>query len=127
MIELHSEKHGQHGAVRLNLLFTPEIIAKTRKNTSTFSSAGRAVTQIGSLPLGAGKGVVHGVGHVGKAVHGVFSKDYAKEGNGKVIDSKDSAEPPSTVISAPTGASQTQNGSTMTFPSLNTEIGRAHV
>jgi len=40
-------------------LFQPEIIAKSRKNTSTFSVAGRAVTQIGGAPLGVGKGVFH--------------------------------------------------------------------
>jgi C2 domain len=55
-------------------MFQPEIIAKSRKNTSTFSAAGRAMTQIGGLPVGAGKGVLQGVG-------GIFSKkekDFAK-------------------------------------------------
>jgi len=50
------------------MLFQPEIIAKSRKNTSTFSSAGRAMTQLGGLPVGAGKGVLQGVG-------GIFKKD----------------------------------------------------
>ncbi|KAG1757254.1 C2 domain-containing protein [Suillus lakei] len=66
MIELSSEKHGAKGHVTIRLIFQPEIIAKSRKATSTFSSAGRAMTQIGSLPFGAGKGVVRGIGNVFK-------------------------------------------------------------
>jgi len=50
------------------LLFQPEIITKSRKNTSTFSAAGRAMTQFGALPVGAGKGVLQGVG-------GIFRRD----------------------------------------------------
>jgi len=34
---------------------------KSRAKTSTFSSAGRAMTQVGALPIQAGKGVLHGV------------------------------------------------------------------
>ncbi|KAM5532785.1 hypothetical protein V8D89_013582 [Ganoderma adspersum] len=60
-VSLSHAKHGEKGEIRLRLLFTPEIIAKARKNTSTFSNAGRAMTQIGALPMGAGKGVIHGV------------------------------------------------------------------
>ena len=60
-----STKHGEKGVIRLRLLFHPMIIAKTRKNTSTFSTAGRAMTTIGttigSIPLTAGLGVFHGV------------------------------------------------------------------
>ena len=48
----------------IRMTFTPEIIAKTRKNTSTFNTAGRAVTQIGGLPVSAGMGVIHGVAGV---------------------------------------------------------------
>ncbi|KAG2756512.1 tricalbin [Suillus brevipes Sb2] len=66
IIELFSEKHGAKGHVTIRLIFQPEIIAKSRKATSTFSSAGRAMTQIGSLPFGAGKGVVRGIGNVFK-------------------------------------------------------------
>jgi Ca2+-dependent lipid-binding protein len=65
-IQLSSEKHGAKGYVAIRLIFQPEIIVKSRKATSTFSSAGRAMTQIGSLPFGAGKGVVRGIGHVFK-------------------------------------------------------------
>ena len=60
-VRLSHQKHGEKGYVRVRLLFQPEIIAKSRKNTSTFSTAGRAMTQIGHLPVGAGKGVLHGV------------------------------------------------------------------
>lgn len=53
-------------------MFQPEIIAKSRKATSTFSTAGRTVTQIGGLPVHAGKGVIHGVA-------GVFGRKHEKE------------------------------------------------
>jgi len=69
-IQLSSEKHGAKGQVTVRLTFQPEIIAKSRKATSTFSSAGRAMTQIGSLPFGAGKGVVRGFGNVFKKESG---------------------------------------------------------
>lgn len=61
-----SSKHGEKGHIRLQLNFEPSIIAKSRKNTSTFSAAGRAMTQIGALPVGAGKGVFHNVAGVFK-------------------------------------------------------------
>lgn len=54
-------KHGAHGRIRVRLLFHPQILAKSRQKTSTFSSAGRAVTQIGGLPVSAGKGAFKGV------------------------------------------------------------------
>lgn len=60
-VKLIHNKHGEKGFVRVNLMFRPEIIVKARKNTSTFSTAGRAFTQVGHLPVGAGKGVVHGI------------------------------------------------------------------
>jgi hypothetical protein len=59
-------KHGEKGQIRLRLNFRPQIIVKSRKNTSTFSTAGRAMTQIGSLPVEAGKGVFQGVSGVFK-------------------------------------------------------------
>jgi len=65
-LDLVSSK-GQHGHIRVRLMFQPEIIAKSRKSTSTFSTAGRAMTQFGGLPVTAGKGVLHGV-------TGVFKK-----------------------------------------------------
>ncbi|EAU89251.1 transmembrane protein [Coprinopsis cinerea okayama7 len=69
IIALSTPKHGQKGRIRLQLLFNPMIIAKTRKTASTFTSVGgRAMTQIGALPVNAGKGVLHGV-------TSVFSRD----------------------------------------------------
>ncbi|KAF9270554.1 tricalbin [Marasmius fiardii PR-910] len=63
------EKEGAKGQIRVRLLFKPEVIIKQRSKTSTFSTAGRAMTQIGGLPVQAGKGVFHGV-------TGVFKKDH---------------------------------------------------
>ncbi|WWC72638.1 uncharacterized protein I206_106602 [Kwoniella pini CBS 10737] len=59
-----SEKHGEKGSLSVRVMFQPEIIARTRQKTSTFSQAGRVVTTIGGVPLGVGKGVVHGGGAV---------------------------------------------------------------
>ncbi len=84
-IALTSGKHGDKGTVRINLVFTPEIIAKSRKSTSTFSTAGRAMTQIGHLPLGAGRCVAHGV-------TGIFKRDHAKP---SAISELEDAVPPS--------------------------------
>lgn len=44
------------------------VIARSRQKTSTFSTAGRAITQIGGVPVGIGKGAIHGGSAV---VHGV--------------------------------------------------------
>lgn len=89
-IILSTPKGGEKGAIRLRLMFQPEIIAKARKNTSTFSAAGRAMTQLGGLPVGAGKGVISGVGHgisgVGSGVGSLFGKkekDFAKQNGGQ--------------------------------------------
>lgn len=57
------------------------VIARSRQKTSTFSTAGRVATTIGGVPLGVGKGVVHGgvavvggVGHgIGTVGHGIGS------------------------------------------------------
>ncbi|KAJ7462762.1 C2 domain-containing protein [Mycena galericulata] len=70
-LDLVSSK-GQSGHIRVHLMFQPEIIAKSRKSTSTFSTAGRAMTQFGGLPVTAGKGVLHGV-------TGVFKKGGKEE------------------------------------------------
>ncbi|KAI0706072.1 tricalbin [Cytidiella melzeri] len=73
-LPLMHPKHGEKGRVHLRLMFQPEIIVKSRKNTTTFSTAGRAMTQIGNLPVGAGKGVIHGVTGVFRRV-GVSGSD----------------------------------------------------
>lgn len=53
-------------------MLTTPVVARTRGKTSTFSTAGRALTTIGGVPLAAGKGVIHGggtvIGGVGKGV-----------------------------------------------------------
>lgn len=102
-ISLSTPKHGIKGEIRLTLLFQPSIIAKSRKNTSTFSSAGRAMTQVGNLPMGAGRGLVHGVGSVGTAgitvVKGVFKRNNDSKTsleiptNGAVATTDDAALP----------------------------------
>ncbi|KAI9462339.1 tricalbin [Lactarius psammicola] len=61
---LSSEKRGNKGQLNISMVFQPGIIVKSRKNTSTFSAAGRTMTAIGSAPLNAGKGVFHGVAGV---------------------------------------------------------------
>lgn len=69
-----TEKRGEKGTFTFRLLFTPEIIARVRQNTSSFVSAGRAITQIGGVPLGVGKGVIQGGGTVaGGVAHGLGS------------------------------------------------------
>lgn len=97
-IVLTSPKLGEKGRVRVRLMFQPEIIVKTRKNTSTFSSAGRAMTQIGHLPVGAGKGVVHGV-------TGVFKKSKVKDFGDSDGEGPTIAELPAGQASLPVGAS----------------------
>ncbi|KAF7437156.1 hypothetical protein PC9H_003992 [Pleurotus ostreatus] len=103
-LNLTSNKHGEKGQIRIRLMFQPEIIAKSRKNTSTFSTAGRAMTQIGSIPLGAGKGVFHGV-------TGVFKRN-------KDDDSEPENDAPSGQASQPipTGNGENGNGNFTAFP-----------
>ncbi|OSD05892.1 tricalbin [Trametes coccinea BRFM310] len=106
-LPLSHAKHGEKGEIRVRLLFTPEIIVKTRKNTSTFSTAGRAMTQIGHLPVGAGKGVLQGV-------TGVFKK----HGNSSGSESEDDRpEPPAGVVSKQ--VDYAAEGGSPTAPSAN--------
>lgn len=105
-LNLTSNKHGEKGQIRIRLMFQPEIIAKSRKNTSTFSTAGRAMTQIGSIPLGAGKGVFHGV-------TGVFKRN-------KDDESEPENEAPSGQASQPIGNGEGGNGFTA-FPSSDSQ------
>ncbi|KAI0351089.1 hypothetical protein OH77DRAFT_1524327 [Trametes cingulata] len=79
---LGSAKHGDNGKIRVRLLFAPEIIVKTRKNRSAFTTAGRAMAQLGHLPSGAGKGVFHGA-------TGVFKK----HGSNSIPDSEEERSP----------------------------------
>jgi hypothetical protein len=63
-VMLSSEKRGNKGQLNISMVFQPSIIVKSRKNTSTFSAAGRTMTAIGSAPINAGRGVFHGVAGV---------------------------------------------------------------
>ena len=108
----HAKHSGDNGEIHLRMLFTPEIIAKQRKNTSTFSTAGRTVTQIGSLPVGAGKGVIHGVGKVGNKVSGALHRSKHDSAHGASTSSIPE-EPPSGQVSGPVGAADSANGVTM--------------
>jgi Ca2+-dependent lipid-binding protein len=93
VFSLSHTRYGDKGEVRLRLTFQPEVIAKSRKNTSTFSTAGRAMTQLGGLPVGGAKGVASGVGKV-------FRKDHAK--GALSVDSGDSVfSPPAGQASIP--------------------------
>lgn len=115
-LSLTHDKHGEEGTIQVRLMFQPEIIVKSRKNTSTFSTAGRAMTQFGGLPVKAGKGVFHGA-------TGVF-KHKNKDGDSIESDMQDGVpqDLPSGQMSQPiapgavTGGEGSMNGST-TFPS----------
>ena len=99
VVNLVSSKHGEKGEVRLRLVFQPKIVAKTRKQTSTFIGAGRAMTQIGAIPLSAGKGVFQGV-------TGVFRH---KE-HEVTIPEDTSGENPHAVVPAAAATSLSENG-----------------
>ena len=58
------------------MVFKPEIIMRSRKNTSTFSAAGRTMTVIGTAPISAGKGVLQGVASVAN----VFKRGQSEDG-----------------------------------------------
>ena len=114
-VNLASAKHGEKGRVRLRFVFQPEIIAKSRKNTSTFTSAGRAMTQLGGLPVNAGKGVFHGVAGGVAGIAGVF-----KRGGDKDADDsppKVPSELPAGQYSHPVEPSDATQGTIASFPS----------
>ncbi|KAJ3886025.1 C2 domain-containing protein [Lentinula edodes] len=104
-LTLTSHKHGDKGHLRVRLMFQPEVIVKSRKNTSTFSTAGRAMTQIGGLPMSAGKGVFHGV-------TGILKKGHKGDG------SDDSSVPdfPAGQQSHPIGTSELATSAGNPFP-----------
>lgn len=124
LVNLVSTKHGEKGVIRLRVVFTPEIIAKERKNTSTFSTAGRAMTVIGGLPGQAGKGVFHGVHGAAHGVHGLFKRDKS----GKDDDAEDEALPPSLPTgqaSQPVGVSPNLQMAATTFPASTENLNGA--
>jgi Ca2+-dependent lipid-binding protein len=119
-LPLVSAKHGDKGTVHMRLVFHPGVIAKSRKNTSTFNSAGRALTQIGGLPMGATKGVFQGV-------TGVFKKekDFANGGTSALQPVADGLTGQS---SHPVSLPDTLGGGTAAaFPSVdNGKTGVSH-
>jgi Ca2+-dependent lipid-binding protein len=117
-LTLHSTKHGDKGSVRIRMVFRPEILVKSRKNThATFQSAGKTMTQIGILPVTAGKGVLQGV-------TGVFrkEKDFAKEANGNDVQAVPDVA--TGQASHPVGQPDSVGGmGSATFPSLTPPSG----
>lgn len=119
VIKLISPKHGEKGQIRVNLLFTPKIIAKSRKNTSTFTSAGRTMTQIGALPVTAGKGVIQGV-------TGVFKRGDRDQEPTKGIPIPPAPAAQALPVQTGTGTDQAQslmNMSVDNVPAVNQEPG----
>src|ERR1700761_1542391 len=115
-LPLTHDKHEDQGMIKVILTFQPEIIAKARKNTSTFSSAGRAVTQIGHMPFEGAKGMVHGVGSAGSKVTGIFKKDHAR--NQSSVATIPEAPPLAGQVSQPVEA----DAPPTSFPSKNTSL-----
>jgi Ca2+-dependent lipid-binding protein len=125
-LPLVSAKHGEKGEIRIRILFHPQIIARTRKSTSTFSTAGRAMTQVGALPFGAGKGVIHGVGHAGTKAKGLFKfggkggKDDSDDDDGTIAAPAPAPDPPSAQVSEPSRG--VVGGPAHPFPQTNTAL-----
>ncbi|KAF5313977.1 hypothetical protein D9611_006774 [Ephemerocybe angulata] len=111
-IPLYTPKHGQKGHVRVRLVFQPAIIAKTRKNTSTLTSTGRALTQIGGLPARGGTRVLN-----------VFKRNKQKGESTADLSALPEPAPvsqvPSGQASKPIGAGDEQlNAGVAAFPSM---------
>nr|ODN95971.1 transmembrane protein [Cryptococcus depauperatus CBS 7855] len=104
-----SEKRGEAGTFTFRMLFTPEIIARVRHNTSSFATAGRAITHIGGVPLGVGKGVIHGGGAVADPSTGTISSDTTTP-NGNDIAAGQTSAPTGTNVE---GVVPTSNATTL--------------
>ncbi|KAK6463826.1 C2 domain-containing protein [Scheffersomyces coipomensis] len=72
-LPLVGETGGNAGNVYLSLSFKPEFLLNVRKGSTTINPLG-AVGAVGNVGLDAGKGVVKGVGSVGKGIGGAFKK-----------------------------------------------------
>ena len=81
-LSLSSVKRGEVGSVKVFLLFEPAMIMKTRKNTSAVAGAGRAMTQVGTMPLAAGRTLTHGAGG---ALKGLFKKESRESTKGVIM------------------------------------------
>lgn len=77
VLPLSDPKHGQKGEIKLGFVFIPQIVAKSRKSTSTFgtlsSVGGRTMTHVASLPFGAAKGLGAGLGGAGAKAKRIFT------------------------------------------------------
>lgn len=122
ILELSHSKHGNKGHLRVRLLFSPEIIAKTRTKTSTFSTAGRAVTQVGGLPLAGGREVVHGVGKVGSGIGQLFKRDHKSEAQLAVPEDAPAGQT-SVPLKGPDVPPTTAPATAQTFPSAASANG----
>ncbi|WWD20758.1 hypothetical protein CI109_105235 [Kwoniella shandongensis] len=80
-LPVHTEKHGDKGTLHIRMLFQPEIIARARQSTTSFGTVGRVVTTVGGVPLGVGKGVIHGGGAVAMGKKDKSGKDVLMEEN----------------------------------------------
>ncbi|QRV76177.1 C2 domain-containing protein [Ceratobasidium sp. AG-Ba] len=111
-VQLSSQKHGEKGQIQIRMLFRPEIIAKARTKTSTFSSAGRAMTQVGGIPLGAGRSV-------GRKALGLFGRG-DKDGSSEEV-----IEPPPVPVAAPPAATGNGNANGAANATLGGSVGSA--
>lgn len=78
VLPLRHPKYGQKGEIKLCFVFTPQIVARTRKSTSTFAVGQRAMTSVATLPFGATKTFAHGIGSVGGKAKGLFGGTRSK-------------------------------------------------
>jgi Ca2+-dependent lipid-binding protein len=101
-VNLNSAKHGEKGQIQIRMVFRPEIVAKSRTKTSTFSSAGRAMTQVGGMPLGASRAV-------GRKALGLFGRGDKSDSSEESHEAPAPPLPPIVEASAP--ANGTANGS----------------
>jgi Ca2+-dependent lipid-binding protein len=56
-------KYGKKGEIQIGMVFTPQIVARSRKATTTFAIGARTMTQVASVPFGATLGVARGFEH----------------------------------------------------------------
>ena len=109
VLPLSDPKHGQKGEIKLGFVFTPQIVAKARKATSTFAVGGRAMTQVASLPFGAAKGLGHGLGGAGAK-----AKSFFTGGRTKTIEESD--EVTGFSIPVPQPPPKDNNGTSLAVP-----------
>lgn len=112
------------GTVTIRMVFKPHFFAQSRKNTSTFSVAGRAATQVGGLPFNVIKGTAHGVGTVGSKTFGLLRRNKTAEDDDGLLPAFGAVpEPPSTQISQPADVTDALNATgEMPLPIVNSSV-----